>query len=72
MDASDLPDESETRFRRIAGLAQIVMGYAALPIGTGCDANAIRVVMIGLAMGLQAPGIAPSGDMGIGIEWETD
>ena len=71
-DASELPDELATRFRQITGLAENWNGYGAPPVDPGCIVDAIRIVKIGLAMGLPAPGVAPGGDAGIGIEWETE
>ena len=70
-DVSELPDNLAERFRQIAGLAENWNGYGAPPIDPGCILDAVRIVKLGLAMGLHAPGIAPGGDAGIGIEWET-
>ena len=71
-DAGELPDELATRFRQIASLAENWNGYGAPPIEQGCIADAIRIAKIGLAMGLPVPGVAPGGDAGVGIEWETE
>jgi len=71
-DAAELPDELATRFQQIAGLAENWNGYGAPPVDSDCITDAIRIIKIGLAMGLPAPGVAPGGDAGIGIEWETE
>ena len=71
-DVLELPDELASQFRQFAGLEENWNGYGAPPIEPSCIADAIRIVKIGLAMGLSAPGVAPGGDAGIGIEWETE
>ena len=71
-DVLELPDELASRFRQFAGLEENWNGYGAPPADPGCIGDAIRIVKIGLAMGLSAPGVAPGGDAGVGIEWETE
>ena len=68
-DASDLPDELAARFRQIARLEENWNGYGAPPVDPECIADAIRVIKIGLAIGLPAPAVALGGDGGMGIEW---
>ncbi len=63
------PNELAERFHQIAELTENWNGYGAPPIEPVCIEDAIRIVKMGLAMGLPAPGIAPGGDAGIGIEW---
>ena len=63
------PDELAERFLQIAGLEENWNGYGAPPIEPACIEDAVRIVKKGLAMGLPAPGVAPGGDAGIGIEW---
>lgn len=65
----DLPEELATRFRQIARLEENWNGYGAPPIDPNCIADAIRIIKIGLAMGLPAPAVALGGDGDIGIEW---
>ena len=65
----DLPDELAARFRQIARLEENWNGYGAPPVDPDCIADAIRIIKIGLAMGLPAPDVALGGDGGIGIEW---
>ena len=68
-DASDLPDELAARFRQIARLEENWNGYGAPPVDPDCIADAIRIIKIGLAIGLPAPDVALGGDGGIRIEW---
>lgn len=65
----DLPDELAARFRQIARLEENWNGYGAPPVDPDCIADAIRIIKIGLAMGLPAPDVALGGDGGIRIEW---
>ena len=65
----DLPDELATRFRQIARLEENWNGHGAPPVDPDCIADAIRIIKIGLAIGLPPPGVALGGDGGIGIEW---
>ena len=68
-EAQELPDGLVERFFQIAGLEENWNGYGAPSIEPACIEDAIRIVKVGLAMGLPAPGVAPGGDAGIGIEW---
>ena len=65
----DLPEELATRFRQIARLEENWNGQGAPPVDPDCIADAIRIIKIGLAMGLPAPYVALGGDGGMGIEW---
>ena len=65
----DFPDELAERFLQIAGLEENWNGYGAPPMEPDCIEDAIRIVKMGLAMGLPAPSVAPGGDAGVGIEW---
>ena len=65
----DLPDELAARFRQIARLEENWNGHGAPPVDPECIADAIRVIKIGLAMGLPAPDVALGGDGGIRVEW---
>ena len=65
----DLPEELAARFRQIARLEENWNGYGAPPIEPSCIADAIRIIKIGLVMGLPAPAVALGGDAGIRIEW---
>ena len=71
-DASELPDKLANRFRQIAELAENWNGYGSPSIEPACIQDAVRIVKMGLSMGLPVPGVAPGGDAGIGIEWATD
>ena len=65
----DLPDELAARFRQIARLEENWNGHGAPPIDPDCIADAIRIIKMGLAIGLPAPAVALGGDAGIRIEW---
>ena len=65
----DLPDELATRFRQIARLEENWNGQDAPPIDPDCIAGAIRIIKIGLTIGVPAPAVALGGDGGIRIEW---
>ena len=63
-DASDLPDELAARFWQIARLEENWNGHGAPPVDPECIADAVRVIKIGLAMGLPAPDVALGGGRG--------
>ena len=69
---STLPDDLAEQFRRIAGLIENWNGYGGPAIEPDCIEDAVRIAKMGLAMGLPAPGVAPGGDGGIGIEWAME
>ena len=69
----ELPEELATRFRQIAGLAENWNGYGAPPIDVGlhCGCHSRHQDWPGHGL-CPLPSVAPGGDAGIGIEWETE
>ena len=65
----DLPAELAARFRQIAQLEENWNGLGAPAVDPDCIADAIRIIKIGLAMGLPDPYVALGGDGDIGVEW---
>ena len=64
--------ELEELLARFSELPENWDSYGGSPISSGAIGEAKRILTAAIHLGLPTPWVAPGGDAGIGIQWDTD
>ena len=67
-----LDPRTETLLQELSELRQNWNSYNSPPIAPGIIAEAREILTAGVSLNLPSAWVAPGGDGGIGIQWDTD